>query len=332
MEALHDDVGHLGQDRSLDLMRSRFYWPGMTEMVVEWIKSCERCTCRKMTAEGRAPVPLVSIKSTRLLELVCMDYLSIEPSKRGCRDVLVITDHFTKYAIAVSTRNQIAKVTADALMEQFVRHIGFPERLHSDQGRNFESAVIRHLCDAMGVVKCRSTPYHALGCGITERFNQMLLGMLETLSNSDKQNWKQHVSAVTHAYNCTKHDVTGYTPYFLTHGHHPRLPVDIYLGLVTEDEQTEDMDEYVRNWQRSLDEAYQIVSLRMDKKSLISKSYYDRKARQSELSPGDRVLMRNVKVRGKHKLADQWEKDPYVIVRQDDRGIPFYVVKPEKGW
>nr|XP_006815076.1 PREDICTED: uncharacterized protein LOC102805044 [Saccoglossus kowalevskii] len=183
----------------------------------------------------------------------------------------------------------------------------------------------------MGVVKSRSTPYHAQGFGITEQFNQTLLGMLGMLSNTDKQNWKQHVSTVTRAYNCIKHDVTGYTQYFLMHGHHPRLPVDIYLGLVTEDEQAEDMDEYVRNWQHSLDEAYQIVSLRMDKKCLISKSYYDRKARQSELSPGDRVLVRNVKVRGKHKLADQWERDPFVIVRQDDRGIPVYVVKPERG-
>ena len=31
MRACHDDIGHLGLDRSLELLRDRFYWPGMNE-------------------------------------------------------------------------------------------------------------------------------------------------------------------------------------------------------------------------------------------------------------------------------------------------------------
>ena len=55
---------------------------------------------------------------------------------------------------------------------------GFPQRIHSDQGPNFESKLIRELCTLSGMVKFHTTPYHAAGNGMTERFNQTLLGML----------------------------------------------------------------------------------------------------------------------------------------------------------
>ena len=79
------------------------------------------------------------------MELVSIDFLSLERSKGGHEIILVITDHFTRYAQAFPTRNQLAKTTAKVLFEQFIFHYDFPARFHSDQGRNFESSVIREL-------------------------------------------------------------------------------------------------------------------------------------------------------------------------------------------
>ena len=47
MERCHDQVGHLGQDMVLDLLRDRFYWPSMDADVVSYINSCPRCLRRK---------------------------------------------------------------------------------------------------------------------------------------------------------------------------------------------------------------------------------------------------------------------------------------------
>ena len=54
---------------------------------------------------------------------------------------------------------------------------------------------------------------------------------------------------------------------------------------------------------------------------------YDLKARNSVLSPGDLVLVKNVSIRGKHKIADLWEHTPYVVISQLNPDVPVYEVK-----
>lgn len=170
LTCLHDDMGHLGIERTLDLLRSRFYWPRMANAVERKIRTCERCVRRKSTVQKAAP--LVNIQTSRPLELVCMDFLSVEPDSSNTKDILVITDHFTKYAFAIPTRNQKAQTVARCLWDQFLVHYGFPEKLHSDQ--DFESNTIRELCKIPGIRNVRTTPYHPRGNPV-ERFNRTLL-------------------------------------------------------------------------------------------------------------------------------------------------------------
>ena len=86
---------------------------------------------------------LVNITSSFPMELMCIDYLNLERSKGGYENILVITGHFSRYAQAISTRNQSAYTTAKVLYENFFIHYGFPAILQSDKGANFESKVIR---------------------------------------------------------------------------------------------------------------------------------------------------------------------------------------------
>ena len=65
---------------------------------------------------------------------------------------------------------------------------------------------------------------------IAERFNSTLINMLGTLEANKKVDWKSHIGSMVHAYNCTKHDTTGFSPYFLMFGCHPRIVVDLVLG------------------------------------------------------------------------------------------------------
>ncbi len=145
LESLHDQMGHMGVDRTLDLARSRFYWPKMSADIEKKVKTCERCVKRKALPEKSAP--LVNIQVTRPLELLCIDFLSIEPDLSNIQNVLVMMDHYTKYAVALPTSNQKAKTVAKCLWEGFIVHYGFPERILSDQGADFESKVVKELCE-----------------------------------------------------------------------------------------------------------------------------------------------------------------------------------------
>jgi hypothetical protein len=101
----------------------------MSRNVQDWVSHCTRCLKRKAAGEK---APLVNIVTTQPMELVCIDYLSLESSSGGYQHVLVITHHFTRYAQAIPTKNQTARTTAEALMTHFVPHYGFPRRLHAD--------------------------------------------------------------------------------------------------------------------------------------------------------------------------------------------------------
>ena len=151
-QELHDDAGHQGRDRTLFLIKSRFNWPGMDKDIDIKVKSCSNCIIKKSKCKT---AELVNMQSSYPFELVCIDYLSLEQSKCGFsleqskgryENILVITDHFTRYAQAIPTRIQKAKTTAKCLWENFIQHYSFPARLHIDQGRNFLSKIIVELC------------------------------------------------------------------------------------------------------------------------------------------------------------------------------------------
>lgn len=83
LKGLHDYIGHLGRDKTLELVKCRFFWPRMAKDVGEWVKKCDRCIRRKTPTNNRAP--LVNVTTTQTLELVCLDYLSLEASKGDLR-------------------------------------------------------------------------------------------------------------------------------------------------------------------------------------------------------------------------------------------------------
>jgi transposase InsO family protein len=98
----------------------------------------------------------------------------LSPIEEVSKNILVVTDHFTKYAQAFPTKNQTAKTTADVLFHKFIVQYQIPLKIHSDQGAQFEGKLIEELCNLMNIKKSRTTPYHPMGNGLCERFNRTL--------------------------------------------------------------------------------------------------------------------------------------------------------------
>ncbi|KAL2087418.1 hypothetical protein ACEWY4_016246 [Coilia grayii] len=329
LSGIHDLAGHQGQDRTLSLARQRFYWPDMEKSVRSYVGCCPRCVVGK-SPEPAARAPLVSIKSSAPMELVCVDFWSAEDSKQRSVDVLVVTDHFTKLAHAFPCANQTAKQVAKKLWDNVFCVYGFPQRIHSDQGTNFESKLIAELLRLAGVAKSHTTPYHPMGNGGTERFNRTLGNMLRTLPLKDKNQWPQQIQTLTFAYNATIHETTGYAPFFLMFGRVPRLPVDIMFKQVLNDPMVANYDSYVKSLVSCLKSAMEIAQKHASTEQQHQAQQYDRRVKGTYLSVGDRVLVANKGERGKKKLADKWENNVYTVVEVNPR-IHVYKIQDEKG-
>ena len=117
--------------------------------------------------------------------------------------------------------------------------------------------------------------------------------MLRTLPEKHKSHWKDYLNLLLHAYNCTRHNTTGYSPYFLMFGRHPKLPLDIIFGSLNSEE-TKSYPKYVERWQNAMQEAYQLVMKKSQDSALKQKKQYDKHVRTALLLPGDRVLIKNM--------------------------------------
>ena len=166
------------------------------------------------------------------MQMVAVDILGPLPrTSAGNRYVLVAGDYFTKWIEAYPIPNQEAVTVAQKLLDEMFCHFSLPERLHSDQGRQFEADIIKQLCQLLQVEKTRTTPYHPQSDGFIERFNRTLLNMLSTCLDHHNSDWDMYVIKVCIAYNSSVQSTTGYSPFYLMFGMDARLPTDIIQEL-----------------------------------------------------------------------------------------------------
>lgn len=140
----------------LDLLLQRCYWPGVSSDAFNWCEACERCQDAKDT-QPMACSYMEHLLASCSNKVLVIDFTVLEPTRDGVDNVLVMTDVFSKYMLAVT----VAQVLVTKRFSKF----GVPTQLHSDQGQNFESSLIQKLCVLYGIEKSCTTPYHPAGNG-----------------------------------------------------------------------------------------------------------------------------------------------------------------------
>ncbi|KAL1263543.1 hypothetical protein QQF64_006282 [Cirrhinus molitorella] len=244
--------------------------------------------------------------ASRPNEILAIDFTMLEPSSSGLENVLVMTDVFTKYTLAVPTQDQRAETVAQVLVVEWFCKFGVPGRIHSDQGRNFESLLIQQLCSLYKVEKSRTTPYHPAGNGQCERFNRTLHNLLRTLPPSRKRDWALCLPQVLFSYNTTPHQSTGESPHYLMFGQEPRLPVDFLLGRV-EDTAAGNIHEWVIEHQTRLQVAFEGAREHLRVAAERRKVQHDAHVRDAPLGEGQLVHLREfgarVRSSGETELA-----------------------------
>ena len=153
LKGCHQDAGHQGHDHTLSLLQECFWWPGMANQVRQSIRACTCC----LQYEGGFPkTPLCPILATAPLDVLHVDFTSIETTLEPNQsprvaNVLVFQDHFTKHVLAYVTPDQTAKTIAKFLYQGYISSFGAPARLLSDRGDSFTSSMIEEMCKILGV-------------------------------------------------------------------------------------------------------------------------------------------------------------------------------------
>ena len=130
--------------------------------VREHIRTCDRCEQFKNQPDREE---IDQTEAQYPLEMVHVDFLMTGGKKDPQKDinVLVVTDHFTQYAQAYVTTSQTAVTVARVLFTQFFTQYGWPTKLITNQGPQFEGQLFQNLTKEAKIRKIRTTPYHLKG-------------------------------------------------------------------------------------------------------------------------------------------------------------------------
>lgn len=310
----HPGAGHYGCGKAFDKAQQKFYWPYMSTDISKHCTKCLACQSRRSPVP-RPQAPLVSISPDRPFQIVAADITELPMSTKGHRYVLVMMDLYTKFVNLYPLKDQTAVSVAHCIFEKYVPQHGVPESLHSDQGRQFESDLVKQLCTLLSIHKLRTSPYHAQCDGAVERYNRTLKEELAKYLLSVGREWDDHLPQIALAYNTTTHTSTGFTPFFLAHGREARIPLD---SLLTPDTHRTlatggTPAAYAHHLRQRLSSAYESATAFRDKAQEKQRHYYDRHQKYSPYQAGDLILVDDP-AHQRNKIAPRWV-GPYQVIQ-----------------
>ncbi|GFW49334.1 retrovirus-related Pol polyprotein from transposon 412 [Trichonephila clavipes] len=275
--------GHFGVMKTLQKVRERFYWNNVRSDVEKYCRICDPCAARKGPRKRtRGRLQLYNVGAP--FERIAFDILGPLPrSSDGNNNILVVMDYFTKWPGAYPIHNQEASTVAEVLVQHWISRFGVPLQLHSNQGRNFDSAVCKRLCEILAIDKTRTTALHPQSDGMVER------------------------SAV--------HETTSYSPSQMLFGRDLRLPADLLFSRPPDASLAS--EEYIEKLQARMEEMHHLARERIGMASEKMKTRYDARATGHDFHEGDKVWLWNPKGRKglSPKLQTNWE-GPYTVLKR----------------
>jgi len=249
------------------------------------------------------------------MDFVTTDILSGLPvAADNFKYILVICDHFTKWVEAYALPDQEASTCMRAVYDGFFSRIGYPLQIHTDQGRNFESALFKEMCVLTGVSKSRTTRFHPRSDGLTERANRTLLQMLRVTCEGDLAGWLSKLSTVLSAYRATQHKATGITPNMAMLGRETMLSCTLIAA--PPDNSTAVTVPFVERHIDNLRAAHALAREHLHAYAVTQKRYFDARVKPVLYHVGQKVWLYRPRplVRQRHrKLFNQWV-GPFTIL------------------
>ena len=291
IQAYHCDFsgGHVGLEKTYHKIKSRYFWQNMYKDVVEFLQTCVTCQ-RRMLKQKQAQLQ-ESVIATYPTEVVGVDLVGPMPrSMQGNEYLLTVVDWYSNWVEAYPIPNKEAETVVKKLAEKYIPDHGFMKILISDRGTEFCNQILEGLAKTFQIERRLTTPYHPAGNGRTERIHRFLGDIIAKGVQDELHNeWEDMLPSALFAIRTSINTSTRYSPYFLTYGRDPVLPLDTIL----KPRRTYYGDEYVPTLLQRLHTAFSIVERNTREARATYKKYADKKATQGKFEVGDPVYWHN---------------------------------------
>ena len=305
IQEFHDTPlgGHFGVDKTHAAIRERFVWPFMGHHIEQFVKTCDACQKNKSSHKKMMGTPQLYTTPTQPWEHVSIDGCGPFPKTKRGNDYIMgfICNLCREAVIAPCSKTITAKETALLFIKEVLpRAAGMPRVITSDRGPQFVAHFWKELWKALESKVAYAAPFHASSNPFQERQNKTFEENLRSYINALHNDWDDKVYIYEFAYNNSVNPSTGETPFFLSHGRRPLLPID-----VAQKSKSPAVDEFLLNLRNSIAEARDHIRRRQEKVA-------DKRATKMtpvDFKPGDLVLLKtdhyNLKLPSK-KLAPRY--------------------------
>lgn len=305
----HDEIGHVGLDKTIEVIRRSYWFPNMRENVKEYISNCLKCIVYNPNS-GKQEGFLHNIpKGDVPFDTIHVDHCGpLERSKKYNKFIFVVVDGFTKFTKVYPCKSTNSNEAIKYLKQYFYAY-SKPRRVISDRGTAFTSKLfenfltdndISHVLIATGVPRAN---------GQVERFNKNVIQIMSKLTKSADQ-WDDTLFDVEYAINNTVNKSIGDTPSKLLFGIHQTGKVNDNLKEFLDDSVGQRFD-------RNIELVRKKACNNIGKSQEYNKKYYDKKHKVAfQYKPGDYVVITNVDVTpGINKKLIPKFKGPYTVKR-----------------
>lgn len=282
--------GHAGVSRMLSNLKQYYYWPGMTNDVIDYVRKCSQCQFNKFSNHNTKEPMVITNTASSAFERISLDIMGPLPvDKNSNKYILTLQCDLSKFVEAYPLQSKDAESVARVFVSNFILRYGVPKEIITDRGTEFMSNVMIEICKILHIERLNSTAYHHETIGSLENSHRSLGTYLRIQCDRNFIDWSDWLPFWSFSYNTTVHTQTKYTPFELVYGKLCKLPSDLGISV----EPWYNYDDYPKEMKYRLQKAQfdaknNLISCKMKRKIM-----YDQNLHPVTYKKGELILIKN---------------------------------------
>lgn len=294
LDELHrqPSTAHPGARKTKELVKSRYYWKGMTADIDRYNRNCRVCR-RGKEPRDKTPGLLKSLPvPVRPWQHIAMDFRSFPKDKHGYDAVWVVVDRLSKKTVSIPCyKTTTAKDMALMYIIHIYRWKGAPDSIVSDRGPQFISDFWDEFTKLLGIRLKLSTADHPQTDGQTEIINQHIATRLRPYVSYYQDNWSEFLAVLDFAAAILRQESTGLPPFQIDCGYLPRTSFDWSHPKEPESVRERMSREGAQEFVRQMEDVWKLAAENMATAQVSQQRQANKARREVDWDVGDYVYV-----------------------------------------